>query len=204
MTGFYFIHFIIINKLTLKDNAITYLFTLFTCGGPCHLFWFQCSGDFIFLLTTASFFSDGLSSVYYYLIDIVNLKNLPLQWEVECPWHPLRPVLMQREGGVSQRGAGVSAVWLTGRECHMSAQAAAVRHHRFLQKHTLTPATTHIWNCRRLTAMATGDSQTTLESLLSMYTECWILLLLCLDPTWRKLTSHHHSISDINRRRSVC
>ena len=26
-----------INKLTLKDNTISYSFTLFICGGPCHL-----------------------------------------------------------------------------------------------------------------------------------------------------------------------
>ena len=26
-----------INKLTLKDNTVSYCFTLFTCGGPCHL-----------------------------------------------------------------------------------------------------------------------------------------------------------------------
>ena len=39
-----------INKLTLKDNTISYCFTLFIGGGPCLLFSFkQCSGDLIFL-----------------------------------------------------------------------------------------------------------------------------------------------------------
>ena len=38
-------------KLTLKGNAISSCFTLFICGGPCHLSSFdQCSGDQIFLL----------------------------------------------------------------------------------------------------------------------------------------------------------
>ena len=39
------------NKLTFKDNTVTCCFTLFTCGGPCHLSSFQeCSGVLISLL----------------------------------------------------------------------------------------------------------------------------------------------------------
>ena len=39
-----------INKLTFKDNTISYRFTLFICGGPRHLSSFkQCPGDLIFL-----------------------------------------------------------------------------------------------------------------------------------------------------------
>ena len=38
-----------INKLTLKDNTVSYCFTSFKCGGPCHLSSFtQCSGNLIF------------------------------------------------------------------------------------------------------------------------------------------------------------
>ena len=40
-----------LNKQTeLKDNTISYCFSLYICGGPCHLSSFkQCSGDRIFL-----------------------------------------------------------------------------------------------------------------------------------------------------------
>ena len=38
------------NKLTLKDNTVSYCFALFICGGPCHLSSFkQCSGNLISL-----------------------------------------------------------------------------------------------------------------------------------------------------------
>ena len=38
------------NKLTLKDNTVSYCFPLFIWGGPCHLSSFkQCSRDLIFL-----------------------------------------------------------------------------------------------------------------------------------------------------------
>ena len=38
------------NKLTLKDETISYWFTLFIFGGPCHLpISKHCSGDLIFL-----------------------------------------------------------------------------------------------------------------------------------------------------------
>ena len=37
------------NKLTLKDKTVSYYFTVFICGGPCHLSSLkQCSGDLIY------------------------------------------------------------------------------------------------------------------------------------------------------------
>ena len=37
------------DKLTLKNNTISYCFTLFIFGGPCHISRYkQCSGDLIF------------------------------------------------------------------------------------------------------------------------------------------------------------
>ena len=60
-----------INKLTLKDNTVSYCFSLFICGGPCHLSGFKrCSGDLIFTLRTACLISYGkmLMSVLVWLI----------------------------------------------------------------------------------------------------------------------------------------
>ena len=45
-----------LNKLILNDNTLSYCFTLFICGGPCHPSSFkQCSGD----LGTASLLTYG-------------------------------------------------------------------------------------------------------------------------------------------------
>ena len=64
-----------INKLTLKDNTILYsfIYTLFICGGPCHLSSFiECSGDLIFHWEQLVY-SVLEKSLYYSLINIVNI-----------------------------------------------------------------------------------------------------------------------------------
>ena len=55
-----------VNKLTLKDNTFSYCFTLFICGGPCHLFQLQ---SYFPLRTTYRIFL----SLHHYLINIVNI-----------------------------------------------------------------------------------------------------------------------------------
>ena len=55
-----------LNKQTDLKERHKYCFTLFICGGPCHLSSFtQCSGTFV---------SSENSSLYYYLINIVKTK----------------------------------------------------------------------------------------------------------------------------------
>ena len=75
-----------VNKLTLNDGAVSYIFTLFIRGGPCHVSSFkQCSGDLIILWEQLvySFVCCGevwiFLSVYYYLINIVHLLQFLLQ-----------------------------------------------------------------------------------------------------------------------------
>ena len=71
-----------INKLTLKNNTVSYCFTLFIYGGPCHL----STNKFLrlyFPLWTAGLFSHGriwiFLSLYCYLIIIVNGSEFLLQ-----------------------------------------------------------------------------------------------------------------------------
>ena len=71
-----------INKLTLKNNTVSYCFTLFIYGGPCHL----STNKFLrlyFPLWTAGLFSHSriwiFLSLYCYLIIIVNGSEFLLQ-----------------------------------------------------------------------------------------------------------------------------
>ena len=71
-----------INKLSSKAKTITFCFTLFICGGPCHLSCIkQCTGDLIFLSEQLVYSIMGKKmslSLYYYLINIVNITILSL------------------------------------------------------------------------------------------------------------------------------
>ena len=67
-----------LNKLTLKDNKISYCFMLFIFGGPCHL-----SSVLGTIFSSENrFFSQLWNSIiflsYYYPINIVNIKILCL------------------------------------------------------------------------------------------------------------------------------
>ena len=57
------------DKLTIKDNTISDGFTLFICGGPCHLSSFkQCSRNFIFLW----------KQFFYSIIEKMNISEFVL------------------------------------------------------------------------------------------------------------------------------
>ena len=63
-----------INKLTLKDDTISCCFTLFICGGPCHLssshLASNCVLGTLFSSENRLFIQRGKFSLYYYLIYI--------------------------------------------------------------------------------------------------------------------------------------
>ena len=67
-----------INKLTWKDNTISYCFILLICGGPCHLANFkQYFGDLIFLLEQLVY--SAIENKYffnYFLINILSVNIL--------------------------------------------------------------------------------------------------------------------------------
>ena len=56
-----------INKVTLKDNTVSYCFTLFICGGPCHPSSFkQCSGHpHVYLASCKNWFSVTATQKHY-------------------------------------------------------------------------------------------------------------------------------------------
>ena len=72
------INSIIIN-LTIKDISVSNSFTLFKCGGPCHLSSFkQCCGDLIFLREQLVYSVMGKNiflRLYHYFINNVNIKK---------------------------------------------------------------------------------------------------------------------------------
>ena len=71
----------LINKLTFKDNTNSYGLTLFICGGPCRLSSFTlCSGDLIFILVYSVWNILIRLYLYHYLINIVNIKILSLNF----------------------------------------------------------------------------------------------------------------------------
>ena len=89
-----------INKLNLKDNRVSYCFNLFICGGPCHLSSFQqCSLDLIFLWEQLVY-SVMEKSLYDFLINIVKIKILKLNFfskTTECScnfWIPSEKVFV--------------------------------------------------------------------------------------------------------------
>ena len=91
-----------INKLTLKDNTISYCFTLFMCGVDPAIFlvfW-----DLMFLSNQLVYSLAGekntyFLSLYHFLIDIINVENLSsnfsskmtqlkLGWKINQNWNP--------------------------------------------------------------------------------------------------------------------
>ena len=84
-----------INKLTVKDNIISYYFSLLMCGGPCHLSSFkQCSGT----LLKSLFMQFGKGKYFMnfcsYLIFIVNINILSLNYfskTTQCPFKCFNP-----------------------------------------------------------------------------------------------------------------
>ena len=65
-----------INKVTLNDNTLSFCFTLFICGGPCHLVsnsvlgtLFSSDNSLFIQLSKIEIFL----SLYHYLINIVNI-----------------------------------------------------------------------------------------------------------------------------------
>ena len=81
-----------INKLTLNDSAVSCIFTLFTCGGPCHLSRLeQCSGDLIILWEQLvySFVCCG-EDEYFWLCIITSLIlyifSSFFSRATRCPW----------------------------------------------------------------------------------------------------------------------
>ena len=97
------------NKLTLEDNTVSYHFTLFICGGPCHLSSFKLrSGDLVFLwewLVYSSYgankyFRDCLITFLILYIFISELEfllqkqrtaTLPYQWLAEMSLQTFYP-----------------------------------------------------------------------------------------------------------------
>ena len=78
-----------INKLTSKDNTISYCFTLFTCGGPCRLSSFkQCSGDLIFLWELLVYSLEFVLLPHWY-------KGVWIP-SPETPWCPLNALSLPR------------------------------------------------------------------------------------------------------------
>ena len=68
----------LIKQTDLKEKHHLYLFTLFICGGPCHLSSFKQDSETLFPSENSSCIHLRTKSLFYDLINIVNIHMMPL------------------------------------------------------------------------------------------------------------------------------